>query len=119
VIEHFLSPEELGELFSETVLNIHPPTHDAFGMTIVESAAFGAPSVVHNSGAVGASELIETIGVDVEAPTRDFADKIEEILVAASTRVIAKNASARALEWDEASFGKVVFEHLSSHIRKQ
>lgn len=117
VIEHFLSPEELGELFSETILNIHPPTHDAFGMTIVESAAFGAPSVVHHAGAVGASDLLQTIGVDVEAPTREFADKIEEILLDARTRVVAENAHSKALEWDEASFGHAVFDFLFSHIR--
>ena len=46
--ERFLGTEDLGEIYSHTLLNIHPCKYDAFGMTIVEAASLGAPSLVHN-----------------------------------------------------------------------
>ena len=121
VIENFLDERELSAIFRETALNVHPSTADAFGMTVVEAAAFGAPSVMHRGGAVGASELLrphlsESIEVDVLAPVHEFADKIESVIADPKTRlVVAKNASARALEWDETSYGQAMLEHLSAY----
>jgi hypothetical protein len=121
VIENFLDERELSAIFRETALNVHPSTADAFGMTVVEAAAFGAPSVMHRGGAVGASELLrphlsESIEVDVLAPVHEFADKIESVIADPKTRlVVAKNASARALEWDETSYGQAMLEHLSTY----
>ena len=37
----------LSQVFAATALNIHPCLADAFGMTIVEAAAWGIPSLVH------------------------------------------------------------------------
>eukprot|EP01138_Halocafeteria_seosinensis_P010569 gb/GECG01010792.1/.p1 GENE.gb/GECG01010792.1/~~gb/GECG01010792.1/.p1 ORF type:complete len:586 (+),score=61.54 gb/GECG01010792.1/:1-1758(+) len=48
IIRHFVPPSRLKEIFNRTILNLHPPTSDAFGMTVAESAYFGAPSVVHS-----------------------------------------------------------------------
>ena len=37
-----------------SLLNLHPPLHDAFGMTVMEAAAMATPSLIHNSeGALG------------------------------------------------------------------
>lgn len=47
ILEQFLTSSELQQLFAKTFLNFHPPLSDAFGMTVAESAYFGAPSVVH------------------------------------------------------------------------
>jgi hypothetical protein len=47
VARGFLGVQELGMLFRRTRLNIHPSTYDAYGMTIVEAASQGAPSVIH------------------------------------------------------------------------
>ena len=38
-------PAGLAALYARTRLNVHPPRYDAFGMSIVEAAAFGAPTV--------------------------------------------------------------------------
>ena len=121
VVENFLCERELSEIFQNTALNVHPATADAFGMTVVEAAAFGAPSVMHRGGAVGASELLrpdhlESIEVDVLAPVHEFADEIERVLADPNTRlVIAKNAAKRALEWDEISYGQAILDHLRTY----
>jgi hypothetical protein len=47
IVSAFVGPAELRELFSRTLLNVHGALSDAYGMTLVEAAAFGAPSVVH------------------------------------------------------------------------
>ncbi len=43
--EMFLGPMELAKIFSTTALNVHPCLYDAYGMTIVEAASQGAPSL--------------------------------------------------------------------------
>lgn len=43
----FMSAKELSELFACTALNFHPCEYDAYGMTVVEAASQGAPSVMH------------------------------------------------------------------------
>ncbi|KAL7490515.1 hypothetical protein ACHAWT_000089 [Skeletonema menzelii] len=58
VIDHHLGPNELAAIFSHTVLNVHPCLYDAYGMTMVESAAFGVPSIVNFGGKVGAAALL-------------------------------------------------------------
>ena len=118
VVEKFLSPEELGEIFSETVLNVHPCRADAYGMTCVEAAAFGAPSAIHAGGAVGASEFlrpgIESIAVDVTASADYFAEEICKVIADERTAAIARNAATRALEWDESAFGIALFNYLEN-----
>lgn len=47
VVTSFMGPAELQSLFSATVLNVHGALSDAYGMTLVEAAAFGAPSLVN------------------------------------------------------------------------
>jgi glycosyltransferase involved in cell wall biosynthesis len=46
VQETFLGPRELAAVFAKTALNVHPCRYDAFGMTIVEAASQGAPSIM-------------------------------------------------------------------------
>jgi len=118
VVETFLSPEDLGAIFKETAINVHPPSHDAFGMTVVEAAAFGAPTMLHADGDIGAAEFlrpgVESVGANMEASARDVADRVEEILVDPNTRVIAAAAASRALAWDESSFAESVCNFLMS-----
>jgi len=45
-----LSPPQLASVFACSTLAVHPPTYDAYGMTIIEAGAFGCPSVVHPVG---------------------------------------------------------------------
>jgi len=58
VIDRHLGPLELSAVFSRTAVNVHPCMYDAYGMTLVESAAFGAPSIVNGGGKVGATSLL-------------------------------------------------------------
>ncbi len=41
VEERFLGPADLARIFEATVLNVHPPLYDAYGMTVVEAASQG------------------------------------------------------------------------------
>jgi glycosyltransferase involved in cell wall biosynthesis len=43
----FLNPKAMSNLFSETLINFHGAAIDAYGMTIVEGAAFGAIPLLH------------------------------------------------------------------------
>jgi hypothetical protein len=47
----FLGAPDMAAIFARTAINVHPALSDAYGMTIVEAAAFGAPSLVHVPGA--------------------------------------------------------------------
>ncbi|KAL3908603.1 MAG: hypothetical protein SGPRY_009731, partial [Prymnesium sp.] len=58
VIEDFMQPQALAASFSATALNFHPCRYDAYGMSIVEAAAFGAPSVMNGGASIGASQLL-------------------------------------------------------------
>lgn len=53
--ESFLGALELGAIYAQTRLNFHPCRYDAFGMTLVEAASQGAPSLAHS---VRAAECI-------------------------------------------------------------
>ena len=57
VTEH-LDADGLRDLFSATRLNYHPCRRDAYGMTVVEAGAFGAPSVAQRGGGVGATATL-------------------------------------------------------------
>ena len=48
VLERFVGPAELADLYRLTRLNVHPPTYDAYGMTVVEAASqVCAPPPLH------------------------------------------------------------------------
>ena len=58
IIDSFLDADALADLFQRTALNVHPPLYDTFGMSVVEAAAFGAPSLLHSGGMVGATVAV-------------------------------------------------------------
>lgn len=43
----FMGPADMGRVYAGSLLVVHPALADAYGMTLVEAAAFGAPSLVH------------------------------------------------------------------------
>ncbi|GIL92824.1 hypothetical protein Vretifemale_20301, partial [Volvox reticuliferus] len=109
ILESFIGPAELAAVYRQTRLNFHPSTYDAYGMTIVEAASQGAPSVVHDGGSVGATDLMrglegEVILLDLEAPVEKLAAAISRVLedsqALAATSV---RALWRARSWDEAA----------------
>ena len=60
----FLGPVALRGVFSTTALNVHPALADAYGMTILEAAAFGVPTLVHVGGGGGVVAR-RRVGVDL------------------------------------------------------
>lgn len=113
VIRSFLPPSALGAIFARTALNFHPCSYDAYGMTIIEAAAFGAPSVIAKGEGVGAVALVGPSGCfQVEMPKDDEmpVESTEEVLSLLRSpptlSEVAACAKERALEWGEAAYGE-------------
>jgi glycosyltransferase involved in cell wall biosynthesis len=60
VEERFLGPQDLAAVFARTALNVHPCRYDAFGMTIVEAASQGAPSIMQEVGSANMHAILST-----------------------------------------------------------
>lgn len=121
---------------------MHPCVYDAYGMTVVEAAAFGAPSCVQRGDLVGCAALLrqsemEFIPVDwtlnseadlmttESSPTDDHvADVVEGYLRAGwdgvhagdSLRSIGERARVRAVGYDLLSCGKATGSILSAAV---
>lgn len=95
-----------------------PSLYDAYGMTIVESAAFRVPSIVNSGGKVGAASLLGEgkgcIAIDLETIVELTDDQEAQKAECAQTLIdqfhssrasdndrIAKEAQSKALGWDE------------------
>ncbi|KAI0559103.1 Glycosyltransferase 4 [Gracilaria domingensis] len=59
IVDEFLGPSAFAMLLQSSALNIHPALYEAYGMTIVEAAAMGCPSVVHSQD-IGAEQLLRS-----------------------------------------------------------
>lgn len=130
VLQHRLGPEEMAAVFSASALNVHPCTYDAYGMSVVEAAAFGAPSLVHGGDAVGAVALLRSDGcveadlgasaeggVGAEATARRVLAALDDGI---GLRQIAERGRERALGWSEAAAGRALRDHLEAaraHVR--
>jgi len=104
IVNKFLTSEELGEYYQQTILNIHPSLYDAFGMTIVESAAFGVPSLIHGD-TIGASSLLREseneIFVGNMSQSKLAAELVEKILLGGLDQLMAvgEKAQIKSLSW--------------------
>lgn len=122
LVDTFLRPEELCALFAHTVVNFHPCSYEAYGMTIVEAAAMKVPSIIASGGTVGASHLLKEdafISVDMPPIKTDSSLLISEISSAklqeslkneTNLQTIGKIARERALQWSEAAYGKAILD---------
>ena len=125
-------------MYRRTCLNVHPCVYDAYGMTVVEAAAFGAPSCVQRGDLVGCAALLrqsemEFIPVDwtlnseadlmttESSPTDDHvADVVEGYLRAGwdgvhagdSLRSIGERARVRAVGYDLLACGESTGEFI-------
>ena len=129
VITDFLSPAELGRrVFAHTALNLHPPLYESFGLTVLEAAAWGAPTLMHapasEAQGVGAAEVLsaargESLALDLALPPPQLAQLVEAALadgpalrrVAAKARAVALAATEAA---NAAATGAVLAEVLAS-----
>eukprot|EP00040_Diaphanoeca_grandis_P008107 m.43890 g.43890 ORF g.43890 m.43890 type:complete len:506 (-) comp19520_c0_seq2:96-1613(-) len=114
LIESFNSdPTYLAMVYQSTWLNFHPALYEAFGMTIVEAAAFSAPSLIDSGGGIGAADLLQ--------PHRDeiFISDLKDLktvatyvieLASAPTVVaqVAANAALRARSHDVLAYGRAL-----------
>ena len=93
VVDEFLDAVALGEIYAASLINVHPCSYDAYGMTVVEAAAFGTPSAVQGGDRVGCTGLLserdgEFVPVDLltgvkqepEMRAKTFADAVENLL---------------------------------------
>jgi RimJ/RimL family protein N-acetyltransferase len=136
ILDEFLGAAALAAVFSATRLNVHPCLYDAYGMSVIEAAAFGAPSVVNGGGTIGATALlnrgvdgVESGGAKPEAGCveLDLSGATTSALAAAvlstlddtqQLAAVAQVARTRALGWSEAKAGKVVYESLEQLSRR-
>lgn len=129
VIDQHLGPEEMAALFSHTALNFHPCTYDAYGMSVVEAAAFGAPSIVNGGGTIGATALLGADGcfqVDLDghstgAALTGAAPELAATILAALDDAetmgrVAAAARERALGWGEEAAGRQLHEAIVQAI---
>ena len=80
-------------------------------MTIVEAAAFGAPSVLNGGGTIGAARLLgaadgAALELDLSQPHEKLAEAVGALLAdGARLAAVAAAARERALAWNETAFG--------------
>lgn len=127
VIDEFVGPADLAFIFSRAVLNVHPSLYDAFGLSIVEAAVFGCPTLLHCPGArlgdalgagavdpyspelrspVGATDLLqlqhEVLGLDLGCGPAILATLVDRLLDEENTprlQDVAARAKAKAERW--------------------
>ena len=134
VTEH-LDADGLRDLFSATRLNYHPCRRDAYGMTVVEAGAFGAPSVAQRGGGVGATHTLRekdgaSLGMDLRMTERSessgsddadddetaHAEVLKHALDAATLARVGAAARRAATAWDEAANADAVARALRDAI---
>lgn len=124
ILDSFLPPEALAAIFSCTILNFHPCSYDAYGMSVIEAAAMGVPSVVAAGNTVGASKHVGN-GASIEVRLADAQDvdqisdeAVGEIMdkLDDTTRLdaIGMEARKRALAWGEKAYGIALLKHITS-----
>lgn len=118
----FLGPEQLATIYSKTRLNIHPCLYDAYGMTIVEAASQGAPSVVNGGGAVGATDLLKTpeevYELDLAVPMPQLAHQVAQLWQdAAGLAEVGQAAARKARSWTESANAAVLLSLVEDTLR--
>eukprot|EP00035_Acanthoeca_spectabilis_P023794 m.450983 g.450983 ORF g.450983 m.450983 type:complete len:427 (+) comp20080_c0_seq1:327-1607(+) len=114
VVERFLGASDMATLHQRAILNFHPPTYDAYGMSIVEAAAFGTATMLHAPDSssnvhVGAAEFLrpsrsEALGANLGAGIESVATSLKSALQDPSRlREVGVAAQKRALAWDESA----------------
>lgn len=107
IVKDFLGPNELSQLLLQTRLNLHPALYEAFGMTIVEAAACGAPTLLNQNGTIGAEQLLPihkgcSLGVDMENEAA-LTHRVMELLEMdpAMLAAVGRQAYHVAVSWTE------------------
>lgn len=122
VMDAFLSPDSLAEVLQQAALNIHPALYEAYGLTIVEAAAMGCPSIIHRSG-IGASQLLKpelnaSFAVDMENES-ELAQSVRKLIVDDNLRnSLMLQAFTQAISWTEAEYVNSLFTFANQLLDK-
>lgn len=94
-LSRFVGPADLRQIMSHTALNAHPPDSDAYGMTVVEAAAFGAPTLLQlvpasaagaASASAAAASAASARGISAGAETRSYEPVLQLVSTPVSVR---------------------------------
>lgn len=120
IMDKFLTPTELSVVLKNSVLNIHPAEYEAYGLTIVEAASMGCPTVLNETG-IGAAQLLDpkkkaSIAVDVTNGDA-FADVVRRLLEDDTRRQQhAHYAYLHATSWSEAEHVRALIDFTNDRI---
>ena len=98
------------------MVNFHPCSYDAYGMTIVEAGAFCCPTILAGNGDIGASKLVGPEGSIPVAFTEDTVSDsgiqvVEKVILdGEQVKAIGAVAKDRALSWDESAYGRALLD---------
>jgi glycosyltransferase involved in cell wall biosynthesis len=120
IVNKFLSSTELISILNQTVLMIHPPLYDAYGMTIAEAAAAGVPSLIHHEN-IGASSLFRVEEGEILHGDMNCSQKLSNCVKGhlESLEKLAKvseKAKTRALSWSVKEYAKGLELTLNKHL---
>ncbi|KAL7516864.1 hypothetical protein ACHAWX_001837, partial [Stephanocyclus meneghinianus] len=126
IIDRFLGPAEMAAVFSRTALNFHPCLYDAYGMTVVESTAFGAVTIVNKGGKVGATSLLKEgkgcVGIDLHGIVVDNNIDVSDCRELIKThqksfKKIGQEGRRLAMGWNEHAYCISLLDMLSKHSK--
>ena len=129
IVEGFLGPQQLASIFTHAILNVHTAPYEAYGMTIVEAAAFGAPSVVHDTD-IGACELLPraacvglgsgegaSVGLDMRAGAKSLARELQQLLSEPGLlRQVGEEGRRCAMRWGEDAFAVELLALVATNV---
>jgi glycosyltransferase involved in cell wall biosynthesis len=127
-IDRFLGPIEMAAVFSHTAINIHPCLYDAYGMTVVESAAFGVVTIVNKGGKVAATSLLKEgvgcVGVDLDGILSNGDNNLSYWIQLIRThqtsfKQIGQVGKTLALGWHEEAYCNRLLNMLSMNANMQ
>ena len=119
VVQEQLDAAGMAALFECSALNVHPPLADAFGMTCLEAAACGTPTLLHGGRddagerLVGAGDALQngvfTWGEEAGVVTHAGADVGQAIATIAAMGCREREGTIQRAQqfarfWDEAAF---------------
>ena len=115
-----MASHEMSQYLRQTILNVHPSIYDAYGMTVVEAAAFGVPSLIHKE-CIGASSLLreefgEIIFGDMDSEAEVSYKYVESALFLMGRQKlqqVGRNARERALSWSVNDYADELHEKLA------
>lgn len=122
LMDSFLNPQELSTVLQDSILNVHPAIYEAYGMTMVEAASMGCPSVLHVTG-IGAAALLRPDGeasvtVNVDDP-ESLAKTVCSLINDNSRRQrLVHSAYKAAVSWTEREHVQKLLDFTQQIIRK-